>query len=123
MGMETSGTTQRILLPRLIRLRDAPYYLGMDRNRFNKEVRPYLKEIRIGEQGIAFDRLDLDKWVDQYKACNGRPSQLLGGERWDANAQQDSINAMESGTLTSKSGAREFARALEKASLQRPKRI
>ena len=26
--------------PRLIRLRDAPAYLGMDRNRFNREVRP-----------------------------------------------------------------------------------
>ena len=26
--------------PRLIRLRDAPAYLGMDKNRFNSEVRP-----------------------------------------------------------------------------------
>ena len=48
------------LLPRFVRLRDAPGYLGMDRNRFNREVRPYLVEIRIGVQGIAFDRLDLD---------------------------------------------------------------
>ena len=38
------------LLPRLIRLRDAPAYLGMDRNRFNAEVRPLLPEIPIGEQ-------------------------------------------------------------------------
>ncbi len=38
------------LLPRLIRLRDAPAYLGMDRNRFNAEVRPLLTEIPIGEQ-------------------------------------------------------------------------
>ena len=36
--------------PRLIRLRDAPSYLGMDRNRFNKEVRPALTELRIGRQ-------------------------------------------------------------------------
>ena len=28
------------LLPRLIRARDAPFYLGMDRNRFQAEVRP-----------------------------------------------------------------------------------
>ena len=27
-------------LPRFIRLRDAPSYLGMDKNRFNREVRP-----------------------------------------------------------------------------------
>ena len=52
------------IVPRLIRFRDAPLYLGMDRNRFNAEVRPYLVEIRIGQQGIAFDRLDLDAWVD-----------------------------------------------------------
>ena len=59
--------------PRLIRLRDAHTYLGMDPNRFNSEVRPSLTEIPIGSQGIAFDRLDLDAWVDDYKACNGRP--------------------------------------------------
>ncbi len=61
------------LLPRLIRLRDAPYYLGMDRNRFNAEVRRSLTQIPIGKQGVAFDRLDLDAWADDYKRRNGRP--------------------------------------------------
>ena len=46
-------------LPRLIRLRDAPSYVGMDRNRFNQEVRPQIPSVVIGIQGIAFDRLDL----------------------------------------------------------------
>ena len=55
------------LLPRLIRLRDVPFYMGMDKNRFNAEVRPEITEIPIGEQGIAFDRLDLDEWIDEYK--------------------------------------------------------
>jgi hypothetical protein len=53
------------LVPRLIRLRDAPRYLGMDKNRFNREVRPHVSVIRIGAQGIAFDRIDLDAWADQ----------------------------------------------------------
>ena len=48
------------IVPRLIRHRDAPAYLGMDRNRFDAEVRPFLTEIPIGDRGIAFDRLDLD---------------------------------------------------------------
>jgi hypothetical protein len=61
------------ILPRLMRLRDAPRYLGMAPNRFNVEVRPYITEIPIGKQGIAFDRFDLDAWVDKYKTCNGRP--------------------------------------------------
>ncbi len=42
-----------MIIPRFIRLKDAPKYLGFDRNRFNAEVRPYLIEIRIGIQGIA----------------------------------------------------------------------
>jgi hypothetical protein len=62
------------LLPRFVRLRDAPSYLGMDRNRFNRIVRPKLVVIPIGKQGIAFDRLDLDDWADQYKSRNGRPA-------------------------------------------------
>jgi len=40
------------ITPRLIRFRDAPRYLGMDRNRFNAKVRSYLVEIRIGQQAI-----------------------------------------------------------------------
>ncbi len=63
-----------LILPRLIRLRDVPHYLGMDRNRFSSEVRPYLTEIPIGKQGIAFDRIDLDAWVDEYKDRYGRPA-------------------------------------------------
>jgi len=50
----------------------------MDRNRFNAEVRPYLTEIPIGKQGVAFDRLELDRWADHYVAVNGRPAQKEG---------------------------------------------
>jgi hypothetical protein len=55
------GLSQRAA-PRFLRLRDAPAYLGMDKNRFNREVRPAMTVINIGKQGIAFDRLDLDAW-------------------------------------------------------------
>ncbi len=61
--------------PRIIRFRDAPLYLGMDRNRFNAEVRPFVTEVPIGKQGIGFDRLELDAWLDDYIARNGRPAQ------------------------------------------------
>src|SRR5215218_795739 len=91
-------------LPRLLRLRDAPFYLGMDRNRFNSEVRPYLTEIPIGEQGVAFDRLELDCWVDEYVACNGRPGDRPKEERlWDVSEQLGSANVEISGTSRSKS--------------------
>src|SRR5258708_34621456 len=61
------------LMPRFIRMRDAPSYLGMDKNRFNRDVRPLVAAIPIGTQGIAFDRLDLDSWADDYKSRNGHP--------------------------------------------------
>ena len=104
------------ILPRLIRLRDAANYLGMDPNRFNTEVRPYLIEIPIGKQGIAFDRLDLDAWVDQYKESNGRPGKQKGENKpWDARKFQVSMKETGSGTSTRKSEKEEFARALERA--------
>jgi hypothetical protein len=68
----SSARASAPFLPRLLRLRDAPAYLGMDRNRFNSEVRPRLTRIPIGCQGIAFDRLELDAWVEDYISRNGR---------------------------------------------------
>jgi hypothetical protein len=82
--------------PRLIRLRDVPTYLGMDRNRFNADVRPTLTEIPIGQHGIAFDRLDLDAWVDHYKTCNGHPAQQESV--WERNERQDLSNRATLGT-------------------------
>ena len=102
------------LLPRLVRFRDAPYYLGMDRNRFNREVRPCLTQIPIGRQGIAFDRLELDAWVDDYVSCNGRPA-AQRRKPWDVRNRQDSSIAAGSGTSTRESEVGAFAKALAKA--------
>jgi len=71
---EDPMTNQPYILPRLIRIKDVPKYLGVDKNLFNKKIRPKLKEIRLSKQAIAFDRLDLDAWVEHYIACNGRPA-------------------------------------------------
>src|SRR3990167_9397533 len=93
------------LLPRLIRLKDVSNYIGMDRNRFNHLVRPNLIEIPIGTQGIAFDRLDLDAWVDHYKQRSGRPGgkEQRSNKQWDANKQQDCLKEVRFGTLKNKS--------------------
>jgi hypothetical protein len=100
------------LQPRIIRFRDAPVYLGMDRNRFNAEVRPYLTEVPIGKQGVGFDRLELDAWLDDYVARNGRPAQK-GVQRWGANGYPASFSAPGFGTSTSGSIGGEFAKALD----------
>ena len=115
---EYSGTL--ILLPRVVRLKDAPGFLGMDRNRFNAEVRPYLTEIPIGKQGIAFDRLELEAWFDEYKSRNGRPGQHPEGERpWDVKERRVSSKGLVSGISTNKSTGVEFDRALAQLALKK----
>jgi predicted DNA-binding transcriptional regulator AlpA len=98
--------------PRVVRFREAPSYLGMDRNRFNAEVRPYLTEVPIGKQGIGFDRLELDAWLDDYIARNGRPAQK-GVQQWGANRYPASSSVPGLGTSTSASAGGEFAKALD----------
>ena len=70
--MSAAGQKSYPTLPRLLRARDAPFYAGMDRNKFNQELRPYLTEIPLGKQAIAFDRLELDALIDDYIERNGR---------------------------------------------------
>ena len=108
------------LQPRIIRFRDAPYYLGMDRNRFNAEVRPHLTEVPIGKQGVGFDRLELDAWVEDYKSRNGRPGRWKGEPSWDANECPASSGGPGFGTSTSASSGGEFAKALAHISSRKP---
>ena len=106
--------------PRLIRLRDAPNYLGMDKNRFNKEVKPSLSVIPIGKRGIAFDRLDLDVWVDDYKQCNGRPAKR-SKRLWGEKERRACLTVKGSGTSTKKYSDNDFAKVLDQILLKKPK--
>jgi hypothetical protein len=109
-GSRARGTP---LMPRVLRLRDAPRYLGMNRNLFNAEVRPCVTEVRIGRQGIAFDRLELDAWWEHYQSRNGRPA-ARRIEPWDERTNgyaASSIGAV-SGTSTRESEVAAFAKAL-----------
>jgi len=91
----------------------------MDRNRFNKEVRPSQMEIPIGEQGIAFDRFELDAWVDEYKSKHGRRGKRQGTQLWDVKEHQASSSAPVSGTSTNALVEGEFARALAHLNLKK----
>lgn len=109
------------IIPRLIRYRNAPAYLGMDKNRFNKEVRPALIELPIGKRGIAFDRLDLDAWIDDYKDRNGCPVQRRIVWDKDKKGCQGSSKGARFGTLTKGSTGSAFAKALERLSSRKHK--
>jgi hypothetical protein len=107
--------------PRLIRLREAPNFFGMDKNRFNRELRPRLTEIRIGTQGVAFDRLEMEAAADDYKSRNGRPAaQSERRKSWDNVNRRASPSVVQSGTSTKTSTARAFARALALAISGKP---
>ena len=111
---QRSPADVRFSTPRLLRLRDAPRYLGMNKNRFKQDVRPWVTVIPIGRQGVAFDRLDLDAWADEHKRRNGRPAVNLERRTpWDVLNRSASPNAVGSGISTSGLEEREFARALE----------
>lgn len=63
------------LIPGIIRLRDAPYYLGMNKTYFRDQVQPYLTRIRIDKKGIGFTRVELDRWIAYAQATLGQPPQ------------------------------------------------
>ncbi len=78
----------------------------MDRNRFNREVRPFLTTIPIGRQGVAFDRLELDAWVDEYVSRNGRrPKASLPEDDTCQNVTECRDSAKKAGSGTLKSAA------------------
>src|SRR5262245_41948264 len=86
------------LLPRLVRQRDAPAYLGMNRQHFDAEVRPQLTEVPLGLRAIAYDRLELDAWADAYIASRGRPGRNRKGvERCEPGRRASSSTATASG--------------------------
>jgi hypothetical protein len=107
-------------IPRAIRASEAHKYLGMDRNRFNKEVKPHLVSVPIGTQGVAYDRFDLDAWWEDYKRRNGRLGALYkqGEEQW-VEQQQRGLEDVPTkqvafGTSTKLSTAAQFTKAVER---------
>lgn len=113
------------VIPRVIRAKDAPAYLGMSRSVFDLDVKPHLTIIPIGKQGIGFDRLDLDAWLEHHKKRNGCPAKsLLGGTPCQNQSEgcQVSDSVTVSGTLRSKSRDMDHVtKALERATLSKRK--
>jgi predicted DNA-binding transcriptional regulator AlpA len=72
-----------MLLARLYRRAAAAKYLGMSTYTFDREARPNLTDVPIGKQGVAFDRVEMDAWVDHHIHANGRPAkeELCQSER------------------------------------------
>ena len=121
LAMSAEQNTSRLRVPpRYLRFRDAPHYIGMNKNRFNAEVRPHLVTMRIGTRGIAFDRIDLDAWADEYKSRNGRPA-AHRRKPWDNEERRASSNVARSGMSTNGSKDSDaFAKAVARAISSKP---
>ncbi|OPE05840.1 hypothetical protein APA46_30365 [Pseudomonas aeruginosa] len=112
--------------PRVVRAGTAPAYLGMCRDEFNKTVRPYVREFRIGRQGIGFDREELDAWADDYiertvtekNGAQGQDrfrSERQGEKPWREKPSLVSTRETESGISTRSSEVSDFKKALAQA--------
>jgi len=132
------------LAPRIVRIGEAPAYLGMSRSVFEEQVRPHLTIIAIGRKGKGVDRRALDRVADELFAAQaagspspsldetGSPSQapICGGRSakkgdfvWPAQKCQVSSFAAESGGSGSKStGMAAFEQALAIVKAITPKR-
>jgi hypothetical protein len=111
-----------LILPRVIRQMHAPGYLGIDRNKFDAEVRPTLTEIPLGKRAIGYDRLELDAWADAYIAARGRPGRTKKGGAECAPGREESFSLMtERGSSISNTAARGSLSGLAKSPKTTPK--
>ena len=83
-------------------------------------------EVPIGTQGVGFDRLDLDDFLDDYIRTHGkRPArERREGEQWRGERKVWGVSSSggASGLSISESEDAEFARAVERATGKRPKK-
>ena len=59
--------------PRYLRLRSAAKYLGMSKGKFMSMVQPHVPALK-GARHLAFDRLELDAWMESHCGRGGHPT-------------------------------------------------
>jgi hypothetical protein len=85
---------------------------------FDREARPYLTDIPISKQGVAFDRIELDAWVDDHMRANGRPPKRR--TLWESQKQAFG-NEAKFGGLKSKSTESAYEKARGQVISARPR--
>ena len=109
--------------PKWVRLRDIPAYTGMDQKLFNRIVRPHLVEIRLSSKCVAFDKVDLDHWMDEYKVGNGLPPDQKGGKKsWEGRKRRVYTGETKFGISERQSVDERYLEALERATTTKPKK-
>ena len=98
----------------------APGYLGVKRKFFEKHIRPRTNPVRCGTT-LIFDRFDLDRAFDEYKAeRNGRPGEKGGNNEWaDQQSRASTGTKKAAGTSTRSTVVTDFAKASERIMAKR----
>jgi hypothetical protein len=97
----------------------------MNKNQFNLLVRPSITVFRLGKRAIAFDRLELDAWAEEYRQCNGRSALKQEDERCQSEYPVSSGDPKPAAALngTSINGSRimdDFVKALKRTTRRKP---
>ncbi len=105
---------------RFFKQEKASEFFGVSKGFFNKRIRPYLTEIRWGDNpqsGVSFDVLEMHALADRIVERNGRPARKGGMETWDVK-QKVSSSLQERTPLTclpkAHSSEKELGEALER---------
>jgi hypothetical protein len=101
------------MTPIILRRKLAAEYCGMGVDLFDRIVRPKVHEIKIGRKsrGVAFYRLDLDHWAEEYAGAEGRPSNQEEDDQWVRNEEVASQNGATSGGSTNGSTVVDYEKA------------
>ena len=86
---------------------EALAYLGVKRRAFETYFRPYLTPVRLGTS-VVFDRIDLDRVLDDHKQRNGRPIEK-GEMTWAEHKPASIKTRKDSGALIRSTKAPDFA--------------
>ena len=69
------------IVPYLLRPPVAHAYCGMSRAVFNREIRPFIREISLGRQSLAYVRADIDRALETFISRSAGPaSQVCIGD-------------------------------------------
>jgi len=110
-----------LVQPRIIRAGQALAYCAMPRPRFKEYIRPFLTEIPLGTQAIGFDRIEVDRVLDEYIKRDGRTPVVKENDKCKNVGQLVSSSSTASGISTRSSTVEDFAKAAKRATRKKQK--
>jgi hypothetical protein len=87
----------------------------MGRTIFEREIRPRVAEIQMGQQGVGFDRLDLDQALDDYKTRNVRVKEQPSWQETNSQGFTGTKKREKGLLINASTGSDAFATALQQA--------